>query len=39
MNLTATRNVLAVGQRGATFPSHVMRIVVEVAHGVSYRAA
>jgi hypothetical protein len=33
------RNVLAVGQRGATFLSHVMSIAAEVAHGLSDRAA
>jgi hypothetical protein len=33
------RNVLAVGQGGATFLSHVISIAAEVAHGLSDRAA
>ncbi len=33
------RNVLAVGQRGATFLSHVTSIAAEVAHGLSDRTA
>src|SRR6266536_5908430 len=33
------RNVLAVGQRGATFLSHVTGIAAEVAHGLSDRSA
>jgi hypothetical protein len=33
------RNVLAVGQRSATFLSHVTSIAAEVAHDLSDRAA